>query len=141
MYTLDECEKIWDEVGQHGTPEERIERAKTWLPYYAWAAEPLKTAPVREEEDTDGFPAFLLREGLVGPEDSVLDIGAGMGGDSLDFAAHCRKVTALELSSDCLEVLRHRAEGLGLTNIEPVQTPWEEYRTEEIIMVRKTLKH
>ena len=61
----------------------------------------------------------------------MLDIGAGMGSDSLYFAAHCSKVTSLELSGDCLEVLRCRAEGLGLKNLETVQLPWEEYRSAE----------
>lgn len=131
MYSLEECERLWDEAGQHGAPEERIERAKAWLPYYAYLARPMKTMPIQQPENEDGFPAVLLREGLVRPEDSVLDIGAGMGGDSLCFAAHCRSVTALELSGYCLEVLRRRAEGLGLTNISAVQLPWEEYRPTE----------
>ena len=131
MYSLEECERLWAEAGQHGAPEVRIERAKAWLPYYAYLAEPTKTMPARQPEDEDGFPAVLIREGMVRPEDSVLDIGAGMGGDSLYFAAHCRSVTALELSGDCLEVLRRRAEGLGLKNIETVQLPWEEYRPAE----------
>lgn len=131
MYTLEECERIWDEAGQHGAPEERIARAGAWLPYYAYLAEPMKQMPVHQGEDANSFPAYLLREGLVRGSDTVLDIGAGMGGDTVAFAAHCQKVTALELSGDCLEVLQHRAEGLGLKNIETVQLPWEDYRPTE----------
>ena len=131
MYSLEECERLWNEAGQHGAPEERVERAKAWLPYYAYLAGSMKTMPARQPEDEDGFPAVLIREGLVRPEDSVLDIGAGMGGDSLYFAARCREVTSLELSGDCLEVLRRRAEGLGINNIEAVQLPWEDYRPAE----------
>ena len=59
MYSLEECERLWAEAGQHGAPEERIERAKAWLPYYAYLAEPTKTMPARQPEDEDGFP---LRE-------------------------------------------------------------------------------
>lgn len=131
MYSIEECERIWAEAGQHGSPEERVQRAKDWLPYYSCIAEPFKKMPVRQDEAYDSFPSYLLREGLLRPEDTVLDIGAGMGGDTLSFAAHCREVTALELSVDCLEVLRHRAEGLGLTNIKAVQLPWENYRPAE----------
>lgn len=131
MYSLEECERLWAEAGQHGAPEDRIARAKAWLPYYAYLAGPMKTMPVCQPEDEDGFPAVLIRDGLIRPEDSVLDIGAGMGGDSLCFAAHCRSVTALELSGDCLEVLRRRAEELGIKNIETVQLPWEDYRPAE----------
>lgn len=131
MYSLEECERIWDEAGQHGAPEERIARAKAWLPYYAFLAGPFQNAPFSLPENDESFPSILLREKLVRPEDSVLDIGAGMGGDSLAFAAHCRSVTSLELCGDCLDVLRHRAEGLGLSNIQTVQQPWEEYQAAE----------
>lgn len=127
MYSLEECEQIWDEAGQHGEPADRIRRAEAWLPYYAYIAGPMKTVPFSPEAENDSFPALLLREGLVRPEDSILDIGAGMGGDSLAFASSCKSVTALELSGACLNVLRHRAEGLDLRNIETVQKPWEEF--------------
>ena len=131
MYSLDECARIWDESGQHGSPDKRIERAEAWLPYYAYLAAPMKTAPYSPEAEDDGFPALLLREGLVRPEDTVLDIGAGMGGDSLAFASRCKSVTALELSGDCLEVLRRRAEGLDFGNITTLQTPWEHFAAQE----------
>lgn len=127
MYSLEECERLWDEVGQHGEPAERIKRAKAWLPYYAYIAEPMRDSPFSLEHSTDSFPAYLIREKLVRPEDSVLDIGAGMGGDTLCFAAHCRSVAALEISGACLDVLRRRADSLALSNIEIVQKPWEEF--------------
>ena len=125
MYTLENCLRLWDEAGQHGSPEDRIQRARAWLPYYAYLAKPMLHSSFTPEAEDDGFPAFLIREGLVRPEDSVLDIGAGMGGDSLRFAASCRRVTALELSGECLAVLRSRAARLGIDNIETVQQPWE----------------
>ena len=131
MYRLDECARIWDEAGQHGSPEARIARAEAWLPYYAFLAEGMKSAPFSMENEADGFPALLLREGLVRPEDAILDIGAGLGGDSLAFASHCKSVTALELSGACLEVLRQRAESLGLGNIRTLQTLWEQFDTQE----------
>ena len=131
MYSLEECEQIWDEAGQHGEPADRIRRAEAWLPYYAYIAGPMLHAPFSLEHTADGFPAYLIWEKLVRPEDSVLDIGAGMGGDTLRFASHCRSVTALELSGACLDVLRHRAEGLDLHNIEIVQKPWEEFEAQK----------
>ena len=127
MYTLESCEQLWDEAGQHGSPKERVERARAWLPYYSYISEPFKNMPFALSENDESFPAFLIREGLVRRDDRVLDIGAGMGGDSLRFAAHGAKVTALELSGDCLDVLRHRADCLDLNGIENVQMPWEEF--------------
>lgn len=131
MYDLDTATQFWEETGQHGSPEERVARAKTWLPYYAYAAAPLKNMPFSLLKEDDGFPAWLMRQGLVRQSDHVLDIGAGMGGDSLAFAAHCRHVTALELSGDCLEVLGNRAAQCALENITAVQGAWEEFRPEE----------
>lgn len=131
MYSLEECERLWNEVGQHGEPSERIRRAEAWLPYYAYIAEPMLRSPFTLAHSADSFPAYLIREKLVRPEDSVLDIGAGMGGDTLYFASHCRSVTALELSSACLDVLRRRAEVLDLHNLEIVQKPWEEFDPQE----------
>jgi hypothetical protein len=131
MYSLDECTRLWDEAGNHGTPAERIKRAIAWLPYYALLAQPMIEAPFSPESEKDGFPDLLLQEGLVQPDDTVLDIGAGMGSDSLTFASRCKSVTALELSFDCLDVLCHRAKCLDLANIKTVQQPWEEFDTQE----------
>ena len=135
MYNLEECERLWEEAGQHGAPPERIQRAKAWLPYYSWLAGPYKTADYSLPAEGNSFPSYLIREGLVKPSDRVLDIGAGMGGDSLCFAAHCEHVTAVELRPDSLEVLRHRATLCSLANITPVLTAWENYHSEELFDV------
>ena len=131
MYTLENCEQLWDEAGRHGTAEERIDRARAWLPYYSYLSAPFLNAPFALPDDDESFPSFLIREGLVLAGDRVLDIGAGMGGDSLRFAASGAQVTALELSGDSLEVLRRRADCLGRKNIEAVQKTWEEFEPSE----------
>ena len=131
MYTLEHCEQLWIEAGQHGTPAERIERARAWLPYYSFFAEPQKEADFSLSEDDGFFPSYLIREGLVKPTDRVLEIGTGLGIDSLRFASCCASVTALEMNSDCIEVLRHRAERCGFENIRPVQGAWETFQPEE----------
>lgn len=131
MYSLDECARLWEEAGRHGDAFERIARAQRWLPYYAFLAASVPEEPFALPQEDDSFPSLLIREGLVRREDAVLDIGAGMGGDTLRFAANCRSVTALELSGDSLRVLRRRAKDLGLENIETLQMPWEEHARAE----------
>lgn len=131
MYTLENCEQTWLEAGQHGTAAERVERARAWLPYYSFFAEPQKKADFSLSEDDGYFPSLLLREGLVEPSDHVLEIGAGLGVDSLRFASRCASVTALEMNEDCIEVLRHRAACCGFENLRPVQGAWETFRPEE----------
>lgn len=131
MYSLDECARLWEEAGRHGDAAERIALAQRWLPYYAYLAAALPEEPYTLPEEDESFPSLLIREGLVRRKDAVLDIGAGLGGDAIRFAAYCRKVTALELSGDSLRVLGRRARDLGLENIETVQKPWEEYAPTE----------
>lgn len=131
MYSLDECARLWEEAGRHGDAAERIALAQRWLPYYAFLAASIPEEPFVLPPEDDSFPSLLIREGLVRREDAVLDIGAGMGGDTLRFASHCRRVTALELSGDSLQVLCRRAKDLRLENIEMLQKPWEEYAPAE----------
>lgn len=131
MYTLENCEKLWEEAGQHGTVAERIARTEKWFPYYRYLARSAATAPLPAGDAPSPFVAYLLREGVLSPECSVLDIGAGMGGYALEFGRFCRSVTALEPCGDCLALLSARAERSGLGNITAVEAPWEEYRTGE----------
>lgn len=126
LYTLEECERLWDEAGRHGTRQERVERAKRWLPYYAYLAEKQGNIPFKAESDEDGFVARLCRDGMLTAEDSVLDVGAGMGGYALELAQRCRSVTALELSRPCLDLLRARAEECGIDNVSCVCGSWED---------------
>ncbi len=56
----------------------------------------------------------------------VLEIGCGIGTDTMNFARAGAQVTAVELSNQSLEVARKRAEVYGLTNITFVQANVEE---------------
>lgn len=57
----------------------------------------------------------------------VLEIGCGIGTDTMNFARHGAKVTAVDLSDKSLEVARQRAELLGLADsIEFFQADAEE---------------
>lgn len=46
----------------------------------------------------------------------VLEIGCGIGTDTINFARHGAKVTAVDLSEKSLEIARRRAEVFGLTD-------------------------
>lgn len=127
MYTLEACEKLWEEAGHHGTPAERIARTRAWFPYYGYLAKSARGKSVSRRDAPNPFPAHLLREGVLTPEATVLDIGAGMGGYALELSRYCRRVTALEPCGECLRVLEDRAAQLGIANIKTVQSTWEEF--------------
>ena len=131
MYTLEDCTRQWDEAGQHGSASERMERAKRWFPYYSFLVESMESVPYALPEESSPFVAFLLREGILKNTDTLLDIGAGMGGYALEFSRHCRSVTALEPNGDCLNLLSQRAKKCGIENVLPVEGFWEEYSPAE----------
>ncbi|MGH9394330.1 MAG: class I SAM-dependent methyltransferase [Terriglobales bacterium] len=86
---------------------------------------------------------FALTGDLRGKR--VLDVGAGMGENSLLLAALGAQVTAIDISPASLEVLRQRAELSGLSGrIETVCKPLEEWRPPEsfdIVWVDAFLHH
>lgn len=131
MYTLERCEALWAEAGKHGTPAQRMARTEKWLPYYAFLASHAGDEPYALPEKPHPIVAEMLREEILTRESTLLDIGAGMGSFALAFARECAGVTALEPCGECLALLQHRAEGLGLTNIQTVRAMWERYQPEE----------
>lgn len=127
MYTLENCEKIWDEAGKHGTIEDRVARSKLWEPYYSYLAEKVINMPLAENIYEPPFVSHLVKEGVLTKDTAVLDIGAGMGNYALSFAKHCKEVTALEPVAACIDVLQHKADHYGITNIHSVLDCWERF--------------
>ncbi|MGZ8461059.1 MAG: class I SAM-dependent methyltransferase, partial [Candidatus Deferrimicrobiaceae bacterium] len=57
---------------------------------------------------------------LFSPSDRVLEIGAGTGIFTLAIARRCREVTAVDISSTMLEILKGKAAGEGLGNLRTI---------------------
>jgi 2-polyprenyl-3-methyl-5-hydroxy-6-metoxy-1,4-benzoquinol methylase len=86
----------------------------------------------------DGPWAIDFSYRLAGPLQGkrVLDVGAGTGENALVLAALGARVTAVDISSKSLEVLRQRAEISGLAaRIETFCSPIEAYSTDEVFDV------
>jgi SAM-dependent methyltransferase len=77
---------------------------------------------LRERDRDDPLMQFLLAR--LQREDTVLDIGAGTGRWTIPMARFCKKVTALDVSSGMLEILRENAAAETVTNINPVVGDW-----------------
>ena len=83
--------------------------------------EHLDLAYVETYERKAGFdPApdlALLREHGLGPDGTLVDVGAGTGVLALAAAPHCRRVVAVDVSAAMLELLARHAPA----NVELVQ--------------------
>ena len=124
-YSLENCSDLWVQAGKHGTVEERIARTTEWMPYYEYLAKCRMTGSVNP------FVEFMYREGIITKECSLLDIGAGMGEIDIELARYCHKVTALEPTRACLDVLERNAASAGLTNVETICDFWEKFETDK----------
>ena len=132
MYTLENCEKLWNEIGRHGSIDERIECTKRWEQYYAYLAEKALSTPTTEIIPDPPVVDWLVKEGILTQDSTVLDIGAGMGSYALPLAKVCREVSALEPVGACLDVLQHKAEQHDLKNIHCIHEFWECFSAEKI---------
>jgi ubiquinone/menaquinone biosynthesis C-methylase UbiE len=95
-----------------------------------------------------GYPDFaedveVLNAHGIGPESTVVDIGAGTGRFVLAAAALAGRVVAADISPAMISVVRARAADAGLTNIECVQAGLLSYQhtgpPAEAVFTRNTL--
>lgn len=64
-------------------------------------------------------------QALVQPNDSLLDVGAGAGRFALPLSRHVRQVTALDHAAPMLDLLQRQADAVGITNVQCVESAWE----------------
>jgi FkbM family methyltransferase len=76
----------------------------------------------RKSDRDDPLMRFVLAR--LKADDTVLDIGAGIGRWSIPMAKVCKKVTALDALPGMLEILRGNAAVEKVTNINPVVGDW-----------------
>ena len=72
----------------------------------------------RKWMEKDDYPKKLLNKIHTEPEYSILDIGCGEGVITIPLAKKVSKVTAIDLSSEMLELLKEKAQKEGLDNIK-----------------------
>jgi 2-polyprenyl-3-methyl-5-hydroxy-6-metoxy-1,4-benzoquinol methylase len=58
---------------------------------------------------------------------SILDIGAGTGALSIELAKYCKEVTAVDISSQMLDILKKKAEEKNINNIRTVRAGFLTY--------------
>ena len=81
-----------------------------------------------EKEDADAAEEVELLTKLgVGPDSTVVDLGAGTGQLSLAIAEHCRRVVAVDVSPVMLDRLRAKADEARTQNLEVVRAGFLTY--------------
>jgi len=77
-------------------------------------------SPVRVVRKTE-YALFEARlPSLLSPSDRVIEIGAGTGIFTLAIARRCREVTAVDISTSMLEILKGKAAAEGLGNLRTI---------------------
>ena len=88
-----------------------------WRPYAAqFRADPRRSGDVLVDH--------LLE--FIGPDDTVMDVGAGGGRLALPIALNCRSLVAVEPSESMAEVLTKQAQASGIANVTVVQNEWQD---------------
>ncbi len=95
---------------------------------WAGRAEEFKAGVQRRWARPDSSRAFILSQ--IGPDSTILDIGAGTGSWSLLMARRAKHVTAVEPSSSMIRVMREDSAAESITNIHIVQGEWPEVSVE-----------
>ena len=87
----------------------------------------------------------LLRDFGLGPDSTLIDLGAGTGALSLAAAQVCRRVVAVDVSIPMLDAVRAKARELKTTNIEIVRAGFLSYEhgneQADFVYTRNALHH
>ncbi len=123
---------LQDRVDPEGSPEGRDDYlGRRIARTMHWAGAPWLLRETREDEENGA----ALREWLaVAPGDAVCDLGCGNGYHTLPLARDVGsegRVFAVDLQPEMLMLLRERAEGEGLENLEYVEATVDDPRLPE----------
>ena len=72
------------------------------------------------------YVSLLLERLPLGPDRTILDMGAGPGTLAIPLAGQVRSVTAVDYSAGMLEVLTRQAQAKNIRNIRTIQGAWED---------------
>jgi hypothetical protein len=121
MPTADDALRAW--AARVRANREQVDRFREAAPadFYAPVAGMFRADPRRRDE-----PTLEILRGFVGPDESLLDIGAGGGRYALALALECRQVIAVEPSEGMQRVLAEGMAEYGIANVQPVNARWPE---------------
>lgn len=80
----------------------------------------------------DDYPGELVSKIKIQKGDSVLDIGSGNGAITIPLAKKARSVTAIDISTKMLNLLREKAVKENISNIKCIKSKIEDLKVDEI---------
>jgi SAM-dependent methyltransferase len=95
--------------------------------YWGRRAQAYRDATHRRTEEDPFVP--VVRESL-GPDTTLLDVGAGTGRHTLALAANAKHVTAVDPSGAMLGLLKQDVAAAGLDNVSAVEADWMQAEVE-----------
>jgi SAM-dependent methyltransferase len=117
----------FESISNAGTREERKRRSLRWREYFNKISGRKAGEPYRNDPLALKITGFLAGEDMLGPETSVLDIGAGTGRFAIPFSRKVKCLTALDMCEGALAVLKKNIEQERIDNIEIRQEAWEDF--------------
>ncbi len=118
-----ELARLWSDLVQQ-FKEEPVQEESTLIA--RWGKRTRRAGFTEEQRQRDrDDPLMRFVQSNVQPDDTVLDVGAGIGRWTIPISTVARMVTALDVLPGMLEILRENARDEGANNIETVQADWE----------------
>jgi 2-polyprenyl-3-methyl-5-hydroxy-6-metoxy-1,4-benzoquinol methylase len=115
-------ETIWSNQIKHFSSYGRDNAAGYWNRRAPTFSNPLRTSTYTKD---------LLKRMDLHRNYSVLDIGCGSGIMAIPLAGIVKKVTALDISTGMLDILKERTEKKGINNIRILNRDWTEVLPEK----------
>lgn len=130
----DRWERVWQYASERSPLRKRNcrsneERIKKWNLMAKWFAS--QTDGRDAEERREKIIERLKREGVLKPGMKVLDIGAGPGNWAISLSQISEHLTAIEPSSEMVNILEERMKKESVTNIRVIQERWEDIDLEK----------
>jgi 2-polyprenyl-3-methyl-5-hydroxy-6-metoxy-1,4-benzoquinol methylase len=124
MEKITDWNALWRELVEAKTRSHKKSRAGTEQEKDAWCKKALdfKEGVKRRWVKPDSSRDFILSQ--IGPDSTVLDIGAGVGAWSAILAQRAKQVTAVEPSESMIGVMRDTLSEEKISNVAIVQGSW-----------------
>ncbi|MFA5055879.1 MAG: class I SAM-dependent methyltransferase [Dehalococcoidia bacterium] len=117
---------MWQQESRHSHLKDNSSQQELWNRRADRFGKKVNHVKDGETRDKDDYIYQMLERIEIRPGWTVLDIGCGPGTLTIPLAKKAASVTALDISSEMLKRLRSDAESSGLSNIQYLNSSWQD---------------